>query len=131
MTGSVDHEAQWSFQPAAAVVAESRALLTAALHAWGMRDSFLSDTVLVANELVANAVDHALTVFNLTARLRGQIVTLSVHDNSSAHPVLQPHDVTARRGRGLQLVDYLSLHWGCIPDEGGKTVWAEVRSAPA
>nr|WP_236071160.1 ATP-binding protein [Streptomyces polyasparticus] len=37
-----------------------------------------------------------------------------------------PEDET---GRGLHLVEALSLRWGCIPQPGGKTVWFELHCA--
>ena len=40
----------------------------------------------------------------------------------------QPIDPHAVRGRGLQLVEALTLRWGCTQQDDGKTVWAELAA---
>ena len=56
--------------------------------------------LLVADELVANAVEHARTVLALQASFDGTAVIVEVRDESNLPPRLQPHDASAVRGRG-------------------------------
>lgn len=86
----------------------------------------VDSVVLVANELVGNAVDHASTPFRLVLTLIGDRLLVDVTDGSTAPPRLQPLDTRAARGRGLQMVEYLSSSWTFRVEAGGKTVTAEV-----
>lgn len=84
------------------------------------------DALLIANELACNAVDHAHTPFSLTATLSPGSLRIELTDGSSEAPRLQPHDTTAERGRGLQMVEYLSSRWSFRRNGSGKTVVADV-----
>ena len=81
---------------------------------------------LVANELVANAVDHACTTLELAVSFDGTAIVVEVHDESMLEPRLQPINPTDARGRGLQMVDALAKSWRCIRHAGGKTVQAVI-----
>ncbi len=89
-------------------------------------DSTLDDAALVLHELVANGIDHAHTPMLVTARVRDGAVRLRVRDGSVVRGREQPHDPTATRGRGLQIVGRLAQRWGVRPHPGGKTTWADV-----
>ena len=84
--------------------------------------------LLVATELLTNALEHARAPIRLTVGLGAESVRIEVHDAAADPPRQQPHDLWAARGRGLQLVDGLSRRWGWSPDANGKTVWADVSS---
>ncbi|MBN9107237.1 MAG: ATP-binding protein [Pseudonocardia sp.] len=84
------------------------------------------DALLIANELACNAVDHAHTPFSLTATLSPGSLRIELTDGSSEAPRLQPHDTTAERGRGLQMVEHLSSRWSFRRNGSGKTVVADV-----
>lgn len=48
-------------------------------------------------------------------------------DAGTTTPVVTPPDPLAESGRGLHIVDQLSVEWGWTsPDTSGKTVWATV-----
>ena len=82
----------------------------------------------MVSELATNAVVHARTAFSVVARREGSGVRLSVHDLSTAEPVLRSaRHVLALSGRGLQLVDDITCKWGVERTRAGKTVWAELR----
>lgn len=95
----------------------------------------LEDGLLVASELVTNAVLHSGcgNAHCLTVDIghRGGNLRIAVHDpglsGQSAEPV-----ATARPdpgGWGLRIIDRLSVRWGSDrPD--GYCVWAELRSTP-
>jgi two-component sensor histidine kinase len=83
--------------------------------------------MLIVSELVSNAIEHARTASVVIVRRLTLMVHVIVIDGSSAPPLLQPYDVTAPRGRGLQMVDELAARWGWERHSRGKTVWASVE----
>jgi anti-sigma regulatory factor (Ser/Thr protein kinase) len=117
-----------SHEPVATVSPGIRRYLRVLLVNWGLDDETVEDAVVVAEELVANVVDHAHTRFALVVRLSSRVLRIAVHDGSASDPVLQPFDPHAGRGRGLQMVANLSERWGCDHHDGGKTVWADLAA---
>jgi anti-sigma regulatory factor (Ser/Thr protein kinase) len=91
----------------------------------------LVDIQVVTAQLVVNAYRHAraprrLRMYRLPER---DLVRIEVGDaSSSLLPVLGRLD-TPEHGRGLLMVNRLSINWGHRRDADRKTVWAEVRSA--
>jgi anti-anti-sigma factor len=83
---------------------------------------------LLADELVTNAVVHARTPLRLLLELRGDLLHISVQDQSPRLLRLVPVDLEAEGGRGLQMVEDLATGWGVWsrPD-GGKVVWCVLR----
>jgi anti-anti-sigma regulatory factor/anti-sigma regulatory factor (Ser/Thr protein kinase) len=81
--------------------------------------------VLLASELVTNAIVHARTELVLRVELRGDLLHLAVRDGSPRllRLVTVP-DPEAEGGRGLLVVEQLARAWGVNrhPD-GGKVVW--------
>lgn len=80
--------------------------------------------VLVANELVTNAVVHARTEIRVRLELRGDRLHIAVRDGSPGLLRVVAPDWQAEGGRGLRLVEQLARAWGVNrhPD-GGKVVW--------
>jgi anti-sigma regulatory factor (Ser/Thr protein kinase) len=117
-----------SHEPVAAVGPGIRRYLRVLLVSWGLVGEIVDDAQVVAEELVANVVDHAHTRFALIVQLSSQVLRVAVRDGCAIDPVLRPFDPHARRGRGLQLVASLSQQWGCDHDDSGKTVWAELAA---
>ncbi|MFB9965821.1 ATP-binding protein [Sinosporangium siamense] len=106
------------------------------VHAFLELDKVATETVevvvLLASELVANAVAHScsregeVTVL-LTLDPECGRVRLDVIDDGPAVAVTAGlGSVEHEHGRGLLLVDELSDLWGCYPDEHGTVVWFEV-----
>ena len=96
------------------------------LDAWGMAEAE-DVTVLLVSELVTNALLHAAGPAKLELAPAGDRVRIRVTDPvDSQGPVLRREDLDAENGRGMMLVDGLSLAWGVEPHGLGKTVWAEV-----
>jgi hypothetical protein len=93
---------------------------------WGISGPESDPILLVAHELVANAVDHARTALELVVSFDGTEITLDVHDQSVLEPRLQPLNPTAARGRGLQMVDALAKSWHWVLHASGKTVRAVI-----
>ncbi len=106
----------------------ARSFVADALRRWGHSGTLLEDSQLVVSELATNAVVHARSAFSVVARREGSGVRLSVHDLSTAGPVLRSTpDVLAPSGRGLQLVAHITSEWGVETTSAGKTVWAELQ----
>jgi len=118
-------------EPAAPSVVR-RALADHARLGWA-----IGDAMLVASELVTNAVRHSGAapgdMVEVEVQFRGETVRVAVCDpgSSGARAVMRPARV-AFGGLGLRLVEELSLRWGAqrLPD-GRQLVWAEVPLEPA
>ena len=115
---------EWVHEPRGTVVQGVRHRVRALLAVWDLDVDRIEDAVLVVEELVANVVDHARTRFRILIDLTGSLLRLAVRDDSDRCPRLSPHDPCAARGRGLQLIAALTLHWGYERHDQGKTVWA-------
>lgn len=87
------------------------------------------DALLVATELVTNAVTHARTALGLTVRAWPDAVRIEVRDRVSKRPVLRHPDVSASGGRGLAMMGTLCSAWGIDPSANGKTVWGQLVGA--
>ncbi len=84
----------------------------------------------ITSELVTNAIQHACsdateTVGVTLARTSNpEAVTVVVSDSSPEGPATRETSADNERGRGLQIVAALSAHWGWLPEDGGKAVFA-------
>ncbi|MEV0016725.1 ATP-binding protein [Streptomyces tendae] len=107
-----------------------RRIVHRALEDWALEDLTYA-AELVVTELIANAVQHArFACLRVTVRhLEPRLVRVAVTDRSHAEPVLRPHMAYAEEGRGLALVDALTVGWGHDPLPWGKRVWADVGEA--
>lgn len=117
---------RWTFDPVLTTPTRARRRLAEQLRAWGIGTPQCDPVLLVANELVANAVDHAHTALELAVSFDDTEVVVEVHDQSMLEPCLQPINTAAARGRGLQMVDALSKSWHCVRHASGKTVRAVI-----
>nr|WP_269329540.1 ATP-binding protein [Kineosporia babensis] len=129
-------------------VPKGRALVRRGLKHLGA-DSVSDDVALVATELLANALEHGvrdadarasepdelhrrrLDGVRISLASTGSHIVLSVTDPSPTPPVRRPRDPLSGGGRGMQLVESLSLCWGWTlleEQDGqrlpGKSVWA-------
>ncbi|AEA24521.1 ATP-binding SpoIIE family protein phosphatase [Pseudonocardia dioxanivorans] len=114
------------YEPVPEACAELRRDMRAFLTAWHVDEETAEDALLVASELASNAVDHAHTPFSLTATLTPGNLRVEITDGSSAEPRLQPFDMRATRGRGLQMVQNLTSTWSFRRHDAGKTVVADL-----
>jgi anti-sigma regulatory factor (Ser/Thr protein kinase) len=83
--------------------------------------------VLLANELVTNAVEHGHGAAYLEATVEAGAIRLEVTDSSTVEP--RPNtavDDLDERGRGLMLIDALASRWGVRARPDGKTIWCEL-----
>lgn len=111
-------------EPVAGSPSRIRRGLRAALAQWELPTEASENALLVVEELVANAVDHARTPFRLTVDRVGPALRIAVRDGCSRPVHLRPFNAQASRGRGLQMIAALTSGWGCHRTAAGKTVWA-------
>lgn len=116
-------------------VARARQATAEALEAWGIGTpvdaTAVGDVLLVATELVSNAVKFSSGNVALALTWSGRTVRVGVTDTSPSRAALGTAAPDATGGRGLAIVAALSGRWGQTPYEGGrKEVWAEVQVGP-
>lgn len=117
-------QANWVFPAESGVVPDSRALLAERLE--DVPPEALEVVLLLASELVTNAVQHGLGPVDVHAMWDAKGVHVEVGDQSPGRPVLKAVDPEALSGRGLILVDGLSSAWGVLGTTTGKVVWFTV-----
>jgi len=108
-----------------------RAQLRHLARLWALPEDCVDTLVMIVNELVCNAIDHARTACEVTVRRTKSLIRVLVTDRSTLPPRMPPRDVTAPRGRGLQMVKALADRWGWTARHQGKTVWAVVNCSEA
>ena len=116
----------------ASSVSDARDFVRQTLKRWDL--SRLGDTViLLTSELATNAVVHAGTSYDVVIELSDSSVRVSVLDDSPLPAGLREHGLHATSGRGVELVEALSEHWGMLPppplDGRIKGMWFEVPTA--
>lgn len=107
---------------------EARLIVRETLEQWGAPN--VDTAMLVAHELVANAVLHGRAPVTLRVRRRGAAVRIEVADGSDRPPHVQHYGAHAITGRGLSMVEALAVSWGWHAAGEGKVVWCEVPGDP-
>ena len=101
----------------------------AALGSHGLGE-YADDAEIITSELVTNAIQHArdngTKTIGVTLTRPGNpaAVTVVVSDSSPHGPIKRERPPGSEQGRGLQIVEALSAHWGWHPQDGGKAVFA-------
>ncbi|WP_413812756.1 ATP-binding protein [Streptomyces sp. OE57] len=113
-------------------VKQMRYLAKACLEHWGLAD-MSDDVVLAASELVTNAIlhSHGTEITLLISLQDDDLLRISVHDETPWLPVIRLVDGDAESGRGLQLVEWMTIAhggaWGT--SDGGATTWCTFSTA--
>lgn len=114
--------------PASAAVV--RSAIAADLENRAIARAAVDDVILVASELVTNALVHAAVSFDddldVAWEVRPDAVTVEVHDGSPELPCPRTTTQTETSGRGLAIVAALADSWGVRSTDHGKQVWARV-----
>jgi signal transduction histidine kinase/DNA-binding response OmpR family regulator/anti-sigma regulatory factor (Ser/Thr protein kinase) len=108
-----------------------RAFVRERLEAWKVPAPTVDDAILVASELVTNAIIHGLPPVELRVRRTDARLVLEVIDGASYLPRRLRPSPEDEHGRGLQIVSHLAERWGIRPVPGGKTLWCELAVASA
>lgn len=108
----------------------TRCLVWAALEYRGL-GHYTPEAEIIASELVTNAIQHArstdpadkigVTLMRVWDR---KAISVLVTDSSPLPPVRHETTTASEQGRGLQIVEALSAHWGWNHEQGGKAVYA-------
>ncbi len=121
-----DQELRAQLPQSAVAPREARQLIRNQLQTWSL-DAVVDDVLLLASEVVTNAVHHGRPQIELGLALGEGTVRVEVRDEAPGHPVRQAMSNDALRGRGIGIVASLATRWGVDPIPGdGKTVWFEV-----
>ena len=83
---------------------------------------------LMVSELATNSVKHAHSDFKVSINDSAGEIRVEVRDTGRGQPVLRFPAPTEPSGRGLRIVEALSLAWGTADSPLGKTVWFTVPS---
>lgn len=87
-----------------------------------------AEAIMVASELVENAVRHAHSAPRLRLELRAGVLSVAVYDDDPTPAQLVAPAWAASRHLGLALTARLARMWNCSPTwSGGKVVWAVLR----
>jgi anti-sigma regulatory factor (Ser/Thr protein kinase) len=127
--GSLVMTVQVPSKPASAAIVRRR--IAADLAEAQLPRALVDDVVLIATELVSNAIRHAHALpdgsLTVSWEVRDEGVTVKVTDGGAiGHPHIRyagPNDVS---GRGLSLVAALAARWGVEDNAGATTVWAHL-----
>lgn len=119
------HTVCWDLPHDLPIVGKARAMVRETLVAWELRH-LVDDVVLVADELLANAIVHGEPVVRLSLWASADELRVQVTDRGTGQPRLLALDAEAIHGRGLAIVRALAHDHGVTPLPGrpGKTVWA-------
>jgi anti-sigma regulatory factor (Ser/Thr protein kinase) len=119
--------------PVPTAAADARDFVRRTLRDWQLLDMSWPAS-LVCSELVTNSLLYSASVVDLTLTRVPTRVRVAVHDHGGGAPAIPggtEAEATARlTGRGLQLIEAVSLAWGVFPTRPrGKTVWALLDAA--
>ncbi|GAA1359001.1 ATP-binding protein [Streptomyces beijiangensis] len=119
-------------------VGEARHRMSASLRGSGVSDSVVDDAVLILSELLSNACRHGrplgeAEIGDGDVRAAWRVdkagrLTVEVTDGGGpTRPVPATPSVTARGGRGLNIISALAQDWGVRDSAAGEvTVWVIV-----
>ena len=117
-------------RPEAASAALVRSAVAADLRIHRVAPRSVEDVVLVASELVGNAVVHAQACFehdlDVSWEIHGDAVLIRVYDGSTELPRRRSTTENETSGRGLAIVAALADEWGVRQTDSGKQVWARI-----
>lgn len=143
-----------SFDPGPRAARGARVAVGQACDTWDIAPT--EDLLVIASELVTNAVLHARTAIDVQVCVAAGVIEVAVGDGDPGRPTVRPDredlladldrvpvqaldlddrhpDLTVgaagsvAAGRGLLLVATLAHRWGVVARPGGKDVWAQVE----
>jgi anti-sigma regulatory factor (Ser/Thr protein kinase) len=135
VVAGVSERAEWLVLPHhARGAAVARRHLHDSLLQLGVHAELAADAVVVASELIGNAVRHARPqrggVVTLSWWAKPHLVEVRVADGGAlGAPTLRDSAADAIDGRGLAIVAALAERWGTESDDDGRLVWARLTSS--
>jgi len=119
------------FAPSFDSVRDVRQFVKETLERVGLDQECAFECQLVADELAANAVVHAGSIFSVAVELTKELVRIAVRDESNSPPVPQRIAARGESGRGLVVVSGTAGGWGSVSLGRGKEIWADVERTSA
>jgi hypothetical protein len=121
----------WSetFLPVPSAAAAARHFVTATLDLWD-RDDLSWEASLIASELATNAVQHGASPFRTSVSRVGGTVRIAVEDLAPGRPERRAATRDLLDGRGVAIVEALTVRSGCDVLADSKIVWAELATGP-
>jgi anti-sigma regulatory factor (Ser/Thr protein kinase) len=135
LSATTDRQVRITLPPVPESARVARQFTTAAVRKWDL-DPLLSDAVLIASELVTNAINHGTAatggegpgLVELTWSYQISRLICVITDRAGEPPVMAPADTDAESGHGLQIVAALAAAWGwTMLGTGEKAVWAALH----
>ena len=134
MSDDEENQARTLLAPEPTAASRARSFIRDTLSSWGtsLSQSATDDAVLLASELVANAVQHAGTDLEIGLRLVNGMLEIGVTDRHPSRvlpeePQAPAEEKYSERGRGLTLPGALASSWGVTYTASAKTVWFRLR----
>ncbi len=122
--------ARWTVWRLPDAIVHARRFTARTMRSWGAVEE-MDVALLIVSELVTNAIAHTHGQVRLDLTLAQDRLRIAVNDSSPRSPARPGAlDLDATGGRGLLIVEALSVAWGSVPFAGGKQVWAEVALPP-
>ena len=106
----------------------SRGVARSTLAGW-CDDDVRESALLLISELVTNGIRQAGTDLDVRIALGSDVLRVEVCDRDPTLPVMRTPAISDTGGRGMRLVDQLSLRWGVQARRSGKCVWFELPRA--
>lgn len=100
----------------------ARAYLHALLDRTQVASDIRDEVVLIASELVTNAVQSGSTYVDIDAVVSREQIVLTVDDDGRGWPTLNEAAPGDTSGRGLTIVDHLADQWEVLARLEGKRV---------
>ena len=131
LSTTTDRQRRITLPPVPESAKVAREFTTATLRNWHL-DPLISDAVLIASELVTNAINHGSqrggAPVELTWSYQVSRLICVITDRAAEPPVTAPADPVAESGHGLQIVGALAAAWGwTMLGTGEKAVWAALH----
>ena len=132
LSATTDRQRRITLPPVPESAKVAREFTTATLRNWRL-DPLISDAVLIASELVTNAINHGSQhgqpePVELTWSYQVSRLICVITDRGAEPPVASPADPDAESGHGLQIVGALAAAWGwTMLGTGEKAVWAALH----
>jgi len=145
LSATTDRQRRITLPPVPESAKTAREFTAATLHNWHL-DPLISDAVLIASELVTNAINHGSppgqpgaqagmgalaepgAAVELTWSYQVSRLICVITDRAGEPRVAAPADPEAESGHGLQIVGALAAAWGwTMLGTGEKAVWAALH----
>jgi anti-sigma regulatory factor (Ser/Thr protein kinase) len=131
LSATTDRQRRITLPPVPESAKAAREFTAATLRNWHL-DPLISDAVLIASELVTNAISHGsqqdAEPVELTWSYQVSRLICVITDRGAEPPVAAPAGADAESGHGLQIVGTLAAAWGwTMLGTGEKAVWAALH----